>query len=201
MPALPSIERVLRPGLLAGRSLAVAGAVESGIWAGPVSVACAALGASVSAFEPVPGDDDATGTLVQEIAGDGFDVLVVDGGGLFASADRDGDGVAALRACVDGAWLATRAAANHAFIAEDRGGRVVLLAPAPGAGARASAAVAGLENLARTLSIEWSRLGITVAAVAPGDSTSGEEVGAVVAFLASAAGAYYSGCLLDLRGP
>ena len=77
--------------------------------------------------------------------------------------------------------------------------------PAPDAdGARipryADAARAGLENLARTLSIEWARYGITTVAIAPGEKTAASEVAALIAYLASPAGAYFSGCLLDLRG-
>ncbi len=60
---------------------------------------------------------------------------------------------------------------------------------------------AGLENLARTLSIEWSRYHVTTVAVAPGAGTPAGEVAALTAYLASPAGAYFSGCLLDLRGP
>lgn len=204
MSALSPIERLLRPGLLAGRRIVVAGAVDGAGWGEAVSRSCAALGASVGGLVPVPGDDEAASASVAEL-GDGIDVLVVDGAALFASGAGDGpvdedDGVAALRACLDGAWLCVRAVANGAFIPAERGGRIVLLCPAVGAGPRAAAAAAGLENLARTLSIEWARLGITVVALAPGQATSGEEVGALVAFLASPAGAYYSGCLLDLRG-
>ena len=77
---------------------------------------------------------------------------------------------------------------------------MVYLAPAAG-GEHARAACAALENLARTLSIEWSRHGITTVALAPGAGTSPAEVAGLVAYLASPAGAYFSGCLLDLRGP
>ena len=83
--------------------------------------------------------------------------------------------------------------------------RIVYLAPAPGAdrsevGQQADAARAGLENLARTLSIEWARHEITLVTIAPGDTTAAGEVAALTAYLASPAGAYFSGCLLDLRG-
>jgi hypothetical protein len=37
--------------------------------------------------------------------------------------------------------------------------------------------------------------------IAPGDSTSASELAALTAYLASEAGAYFSGCLLDLGGP
>ena len=62
----------------------------------------------------------------------------------------------------------------------------------------AEAARAALENLARTLSAEWARYGITVTAIAPGRSTTDDEVASLVAFLTSVAGDYYSGCRFEL---
>lgn len=123
---------------------------------------------------------------------DEIDVLVVDGAALFASGG--------LGACLEGAWEATAVVVNGAFLPAARRGRIVYLAPAPGAGEQADAARAGLENLARTLSVEWARHEITTVTIALGDSTGPGEVGALVAYLASPAGAYFSGCQLDLRG-
>ena len=125
-----------------------------------------------------------------------LDLLVVDGAGLFAQGG--------LRDCLDATWNVTRAVVNHAFLAGEASsstGRVVYLAPAPNAGEHSGAARAGLENLARTLSTEWARHGITVVTIAPGEGTAAGEVAALCAYLASPAGAYFSGCLLDLRGP
>ncbi|HVE67771.1 MAG TPA: hypothetical protein VNB64_04245, partial [Solirubrobacteraceae bacterium] len=62
----------------------------------------------------------------------------------------------------------------------------------------AEAARAGLENLARTLSIEWARHNVRIVAVHPGTHTSAGEVAALTAFLASPAGEYYSGCRFSL---
>ena len=62
------------------------------------------------------------------------------------------------------------------------------------------AAAAGLENLARTLSIEWARFQVQAIALAPGEGLGDDALSEVVAYLASPAGAYFSGCLLDLRG-
>ena len=115
------------------------------------------------------------------------DVLVFDGADAFSAAS----GADAVRAALDGAWDAIRPAAQNPML-------IVLLAPPPG-GADAEAARAGLENLARTLSIEWARLGIRPVAIHPGAQTPAEEVAELVAFLASPAGAYYSGCRFDLR--
>lgn len=92
----------------------------------------------------------------------------------------------------DTAFIATRATAN-AWIAADRGGKVVLVASVDDGPQRAA-----LENLARTLSVEWARYGIRPTAILPG---SGEDVAELVAFLASPAGDYYSGCAFTLGSP
>ena len=57
---------------------------------------------------------------------------------------------------------------------------------------------AGLENLARTLSVEWARFAITAAMVAPGAATSDDELAELVCFLVSPAGEYLTGCRLEL---
>lgn len=162
---------VLRHGLLAGTRLAVAGEGELGR---AVAARAAALGASTAGDEPP-------------------DVLVWDGAAAFASAA----GVEGVRAALDGAWLAIRPAATEGWIAHERGGLIVLLAPPPG-DAHAEAARAGLENLARTLSIEWARFGIRPVAILPGAGTPAGEVAELVAYLASPAGGYFSGCAFTL---
>ena len=121
------------------------------------------------------------------LSADEPDVLVVDGAALFETAT----GVEAVQAALDGAWDAIQPAAEGAKL-------ILLLAPRPG-DAHAEAARAGLENLARTLSIEWARLGIRPVAIHPGTETPAGEVAELAAFLASPAGAYYSGCRFDLR--
>jgi NAD(P)-dependent dehydrogenase (short-subunit alcohol dehydrogenase family) len=206
------VTKQLRPGLLEGVSvlLAASPGEPSGRALGAAArAACAALGAKVSTCRPLSDRSEA----VEEAALDAavadvvreagrIDLLAVDGAGLFAHAlARSGDGHAALRACVDAAWNVTRAVVNHAFLPVAAGGRIVYLAPAPDAGEHAPAACAGLENLARTLSIEWARHGIATVALAPGARASAGEVAALAAYLASPGGAYFSGCLLDLRGP
>jgi NAD(P)-dependent dehydrogenase (short-subunit alcohol dehydrogenase family) len=77
-------------------------------------------------------------------------------------------------------------------------GKVVLIAPAPAAGSFAAAARAALENLARTLSVEWARYGVTTAAIAPGAGTTEEDLAELVCFLVSRAGEYFSGCAFEL---
>ncbi|HEY2141044.1 MAG TPA: hypothetical protein VGG98_03160 [Solirubrobacteraceae bacterium] len=177
---------LLRQDLLEGTSVLVAGATEPDAhFSSAVDEACTELGARVHVCAP-----DVAEEAVAEIGS--LDLLAVDGAGLFVHGG--------LRTCLDMAWSATHAVANLAFLPRAEGGRIVYIAPAPSAGEHADAARAGLENLSRTLSIEWARHGITTVTIALGDDTSASEVGAIVAYLASPAGAYFSGCLLDLRG-
>jgi NAD(P)-dependent dehydrogenase (short-subunit alcohol dehydrogenase family) len=187
---------LLREGLLDGVTVLVVGSVgPSTPFACAVCEACDGLGAQVEVYEhDAAVDEQAMDRVVESAVEPGdLDMLVVDGFALFASAG--------LHACLAGAWEATQAVVNLAFLPAGRGGRIVYLAPAPGAGEQADPARAGLENLGRTLSIEWARHGITLVTIAPGNATAAGEVAALCAYLASPAGAYFSGCLLDLRGP
>ncbi len=152
----------------------------------------ASLGAEVRPVAPAS-DEEAPA------AAEGVDTLVVDAATAFAATSGADDELAPLRAAADGAWIATRAVANAAWIAPQRpGGKVVFLAPRPADGPHAEAARAALENLARTLSIEWSRYGVRTTTITPGDATTDEEVAGLVAYLASEAGDYFSGARLDL---
>lgn len=193
---------LLRPGLLDGVSLLVAGApIPADDLATALSAGCGALGALLCACAPDAVDERAMDEAVAVAVADAgrIDVLAVDGAGLFAHAlAHEDDAHAALRACVDAAWNVTRGVVNHAFLPSRRGGRIVYLAPRPDAGAYAQAARAGLENLARTLSVEWARHGINAVTIAPGVDSAAGEVAALTAYLASPAGAYFSGCVLDL---
>jgi NAD(P)-dependent dehydrogenase (short-subunit alcohol dehydrogenase family) len=80
--------------------------------------------------------------------------------------------------------------------------KVLLIGPRPGGTGASSSepARAALENLARTLSVEWARFSIVAAMVAPGEDTTDEEVATLAAFLCSSAGHYYSGCRFSLGG-
>jgi citronellol/citronellal dehydrogenase len=173
---------VLRPGVLDGVSVCVAGR------GGGVAARLAALGASVAALVADLGDEDAVAAAVAALRR--IDVLVVDAAGPFAAA---GGGMPALRATVDGTWNAVRTVVNAGWTDPDggAGGKVVLLAPRLDAGAHAAAVGAALENLARTLSVEWARFGVRVVAVRAGDDAQRAEL---TAFLASPAGDYFSGC-------
>jgi NAD(P)-dependent dehydrogenase (short-subunit alcohol dehydrogenase family) len=180
---------LLRPGLLDGlRVLVARGGAESRC-GGAVFARCEALGAQVERIQVDPFGDEPSAPEGE------VDVLVWDGAGAFAAFE----GVEAVRAALDGAWLAIRPVSRAATAGSGDGGKVLLVAPPPGS-AHAEAARAGLENLARTLSIEWARFGVRVVAVHPGAETLPAEVSEVAAFLASRAGDYYSGCLFEL-GP
>jgi NAD(P)-dependent dehydrogenase (short-subunit alcohol dehydrogenase family) len=52
--------------------------------------------------------------------------------------------------------------------------------------------------VARTLSIEWARYAITATMIAPGAASGDGDVAALVSFLCSPAGDYYSGCRFEL---
>lgn len=182
------MEQILRDGLLGGISLLVAGP-----GGGPMGVAvagrCLELGASVVdlAVDPA-GEEPGVGADTH--------VLVWDGAGAFAAA-ADPPAVVAARAALDGAWLAVRATANAAMIPDERGGKIILIAPPPG-DPHAEAARAGLENLARVTSIEWARFQIRTVSIHPGVQTGAAEVAELVAYLASPAGDYASGCVFEL---
>ena len=190
-------EELLRAGVLDGVVIIVAGAPDGELGAA-VTQRCVALGASVRRLDVNDGGEEALAAAVAELVADGgaVDLLVNDAASLFAQAAA---GPPALRACLDGSWNSTRAVAGAAFLGDGAtGGRIVNLAPRPSAGEHATAARAGLENLARTLSIEWARHAVVVTTIAAGEQTAPDDVAQLVAFLASPAGAYYSGCLFTL---
>ncbi|HEY6399735.1 MAG TPA: hypothetical protein VIX82_19995 [Solirubrobacteraceae bacterium] len=137
---------------------------------------------------------DAIGELGAAVDGERPRVLVYDAGGAFAGGEQAG-----LRAGVDGAWEAILEVAV-AWTAPEAGdgGKVVLIAPRPSAGPFAVAAAAALENLARTLSVEWALYGITTTVIAPRTQSSDAEIAELVCFLASCAGDYFSGCRFEL---
>jgi NAD(P)-dependent dehydrogenase (short-subunit alcohol dehydrogenase family) len=205
---------LLRPGLLEGVCVLVAGPAIGGEGIGAaVEAACAALGARVSRCRLIDGGsreqqeavvDDAVTAALGEIPSIGM--LVVDGAALFARERADAENsrtqgaTAALEECLQVAWTVTRSVFNLAFASAQHGGRIIYLAPLSDAGVHSEPALAGLENLSRTLSIEWARHRVTAVTIAPGPSTTAAEVSALAAYLASPAGDYFSGCLLDLRG-
>lgn len=178
---------LLREDLLADRKIVVAG--ETGVEQAQAQ-ALARLGAGVLEFDPSLDDERATEWAREQEPVHGL--LYVAGPSFSAG------GPGALQTALERTWLAVRAVATGALIPGGDGGRVVLLAPAADAGEFVGAVRAALENLARTLSIEWARYGITTTALAPRARTSDADVATLVAFLFSAAGGYFSGCRFEL---
>ncbi len=132
------------------------------------------------------------------------------------------------RVTVDAVWSMTRAVATRAMIPA-RGGLIVFLGFSPLRGipgfAHAAAGRAAVSNLASGLALEWSRHRIRTVCVAPGTIlTEGlegygeearaawersvplgrlgrpEEVAGLIAFLASAGGAYVTGTTIVVDG-
>jgi citronellol/citronellal dehydrogenase len=133
-----------------------------------------------------------------------------------------------VRLNLEGTWLVTHAAATRAMIPAG-GGRVVNVTLSPHQGmpgmVHSGAARAGVENLTRTLAVEWARFGIRVTAVAAGHFDTDalgkypqavqdtvaqsvpqqrlgdpQELAWLVAYLASPAGDYLSGTVLTIDG-
>jgi citronellol/citronellal dehydrogenase len=175
--SLPPVPELLRPEVLQDVTICVDGEAPA------VRARLAALGATV-VDRPV----------------ERADVLVADAAGAFT---RAGGALPGLRAALDGAWDAVREVATACWVGEGRGtggGKIVLLAPPAGAGEHAAAVGAALENLARTLSVEWARFGVRIVAIRAASASTDEEVAELVAFLASHAGEYYSGATFSLTG-
>lgn len=130
---------------------------------------------------------------------------------------------------VQGTWNMTHAAATKAFI-PGGGGKVISITLSPHNGmpgmVHSGAARAAVENMMRTLSVEWARFGIRLCAIAPGQFDTEvfrtkypaelvatvprtiplgrlgrpEEVAWLIAFLASPAGDFFSGAVLTIDG-
>ena len=160
----------LRPELLAGRTVSLVGDAPA------VKSRLTELGAHLE-----PGTSESA------------DAIVYDAMRAFGDGGRDG-----LREASARGWTAIRDVATGALIPRERGGKVVVIAPRPDAGAFAPAARAALESLARTLSVEWARYAITATVITPGPDTTDEQIAELVCFLVSPAGDYFSGCRLSL---
>ena len=161
-----------------------------------------------------------------------IDVLVNNAGGQFL-APAEQVTAKGFRTVVElnliGTWLMTHAVATKAFI-PGGGGKVISITLSPHNGmpgmVHSGAARAGVENMMRTLAIEWARFGIRTCAIAPGQIATevitqkypraiterlaetipagrlGEpdEIAWLVAYLASPAGDYVSGSVLTVDG-
>jgi citronellol/citronellal dehydrogenase len=135
-----------------------------------------------------------------------------------------------IRLNVEGTWLVTHAVATKAMIPSGCGGKVFSVTLSPHNGmpgmAHSGAARAAVENLMRTLSVEWARFGIRLLALAAGQFEtqtlltkypqaiveriahtipmgrmgSEQEFAWLVAYLASPAGDFFSGAVITMDG-
>ncbi|MCA9530779.1 MAG: SDR family oxidoreductase [Myxococcales bacterium] len=130
-----------------------------------------AFGAPCDIREP-----DAIGAFVDAVVGrfGTIDVLINNAGGQFpspAEALTPKGFAAVVRNNLLGTWYMTHAVATRAMIPQKRGRIVNVIAQIargfPGM-AHTGAARAGVDNLTKSLAVEWSKYGIRVNAVAPG---------------------------------
>jgi NAD(P)-dependent dehydrogenase (short-subunit alcohol dehydrogenase family) len=161
-----------------------------------------------------------------------IDVLVNNAGGQFlspAEAITPKGFRTVIELNVQGTWQMTHAAATKAFIPQGEG-KVISITVSPHMGfpgmVHTGAARAAVENMTRTLSVEWARFGTRLVAVAIGQfdtetlrtkypkaivegvaSTvplgrlgAEEEMAWLMAYLASPAGDFLSGCVITLDG-
>ncbi len=178
----------LRSDLLAGRAIALAG-VAAGL-AGTLE----ALGARVEVLAQAPtADEDTVGSWARKRGP--LQAVVYDARPAFGDGGAEG-----LTDSLHQAWLVVREVAVGALIEGTEPGKVVLVGPAADSGPHAEAAAAALENLSRTLSVEWARYGITAVMVVPSPGVDESELTELIAFLCSPAGEYLSGCRLELGG-
>lgn len=179
----------LAPGLLEQRRVAVAG---DGTAALQACTRLRDLGAEVHELPDgaFADEEDAAAWARQRAP---LHALVVDTGAAFGMGGPDG-----LRTAMEGTWRAIRAVATAAMIEAQSPGRLLLVAPRADAGRHVAAARGALENLARTLSVEWARYDITAAALWPGRNTTDAELAELTCFLISPAGGYFSGCRFEL---
>jgi citronellol/citronellal dehydrogenase len=161
-----------------------------------------------------------------------LDVLVNNAGGQFlspAEAITPKGFRTVVELNVEGTWLMTHAAATKAFIPQG-GGKVLSVTLSPHNGmpgmVHSGAARAAVENMMRTLAVEWARFGVKTVALAAGHFATetlltkypqsvvdnvarsiplqrtgrAEEMAWLVAYLASPAGDFFSGTTITLDG-
>ena len=136
----------------------------------------AELGGTADAIATDIRDEDAVAALVDSVLErhERLDLLVNNAGGQFLAPAETitAKGFRTVTELnVQGTWNMTHAAATKAFIPQG-GGKVVSVTLSPHNGmpgmVHSGAARAAVENMMRTLSVEWSRYGIKLCAVAPG---------------------------------
>jgi NAD(P)-dependent dehydrogenase (short-subunit alcohol dehydrogenase family) len=161
-----------------------------------------------------------------------LDVLVNNAGGQFlspAEAISPKGFRTVIELNVQGTWLMTHAVATKAFIPQG-GGKVLSVTLSPHNGmpgmVHSGAARAAVENMMKTLAVEWARFGIKTCALAAGQFATetlmtkypqvvidnlersipigragrSEEMAWLVAYLASPAGDFFSGTTITIDG-
>src|SRR4051794_31013503 len=161
-----------------------------------------------------------------------LDVLVNNAGGQFlapAESITPKGFRTVIELNVEGTWLMSHAAATKAFIPQGEG-KVVSVTLSPHNGmpgmVHSGAARAAVENMMKTLSVEWARFGIKTCAVAAGQFDTevlrtkypkpvvenvprtvpvqrlgtADEMAWLIAYLASPAGDFFSGCVITIDG-
>jgi citronellol/citronellal dehydrogenase len=161
-----------------------------------------------------------------------IDLLVNNAGGQFlspAEAISPKGFRTVIELNVQGTWQMTHAAATKAFIPQ-QAGKVVSITVSPHMGfpgmVHTGAARAAVENMMRTLSVEWARFNVKTVAVAVGqfdtetlrtkypkavvENVAGtvplgrlgteDEMAWLIAYLASPAGDFYSGTVITIDG-
>lgn len=256
MPEPQETSQVFVPGLLSGQVCMVSGAGTGLGKAtalelarlGAVVVGCGRrhepLAGLAAECEPLAGkveveamdirDDNAVERLFDGVVErhGRLDLLVNNAGGQFlspAEAVSPKGFRTVIELNVTGTWLMTHAAATKAFIPQ-RSGKVVSITISPHNGmpgmVHSGAARAAVENMMRTLAIEWSRFGIRLCAIAAGQFATDvvrtkypaqiveslhrtiplqrlgdpREIAWLVAYLASPAGDFISGSVLTVDG-
>jgi citronellol/citronellal dehydrogenase len=252
----PSASKIFAPDLLAGKICLISGAgsgigretalelarlgatvVGCGRRLGPVEETVEMIEAAGGSGEAVEADireEERVGEMLDGLLDrhERLDLLVNNAGGQFL-APAETISAKGFRTVtelnVQGTWNMTWAAATKAFIPQEEG-KVVSVTLSPHNGmpgmVHSGAARAAVENMMRTLSIEWSRYGIKLCAVAPGqidtevfrtkypkemvESVAStiplgrlgrpEEVAWLIAYLASPAGDFFSGTTLTIDG-
>jgi citronellol/citronellal dehydrogenase len=251
-----SASRIFRPGLLDGQVCLVSGAGsglgrETALELarlGAAVIGCGRreepLAETASLAADLPGafereamdirDSDAVERLLDGLLErhGRLDVLVNNAGGQFMSPAESITPKGfrtVIELNVQGTWLMTHAAATKAFIPQE-GGKVLSVTLSPHNGmpgmVHSGAARAAVENMMRTLAIEWSRFGIRLCALAAGQFGTEtlrtkyppavvenversvplgrvgepEEMAWLVAYLASPAGDFFSGTTITIDG-
>jgi citronellol/citronellal dehydrogenase len=179
-------------------------------------------------------DEEAVDRFFDRVVGQHgrLDVLVNNAGGQFlapAESITPKGFRTVIELNVQGTWLMTHAAATKAFIPQG-GGKVLSVTLSPHHGmpgmVHSGAARAAVENMMRTLAIEWARFGIKTCALAAGQFATetlltkypqvvvdnlersipigragrAEEMAWLVAYLASPAGDFFSGTTITIDG-